>query len=115
MRKGLLPDTETQSDDVQLSPVQYMTQTSLMVGIIILFPAGFWTQTFGVWQIIRTLYYHVLNNYVHPGFEQVTKMIQSQYFKSVVGIIWSLSCAVDRQAALTQVPCTMSILTMVPI
>ena len=41
-------------------------------------------------------------------------MIQSQYFKSVMDSIWSLSCAVDPQAALAQVanhknvllPCT---------
>ena len=37
-----------------------------------------------------------------------TKMIQSQYFKSVMDR--SLSCAEDPQAALAQVVCTMSIL-----
>ena len=37
-------------------------------------------------------------------------MIQSQYFKSVMDSIWSLSCAVDPQAALAQVARTMSIL-----
>ena len=64
MRKGLLSDTETQPDDVQLS-VQYMTQTSLMVGIIISFPVGFWTQTFGARQIIRMFCYHALNMYMY--------------------------------------------------
>ena len=78
MRKGLLPDTETQSDDAQLSPVQYMTQTSLMVGVIILFPAGFWKQTFGAWQIIRMFCYHALNMYVHPEFEQVVMRYQKE-------------------------------------
>ena len=50
---------------------------------------------------------YILNLNRLPGD---TKMIQSQYFKSVMDSIWSLSCAVDPQAALAQVACTMSIL-----
>ena len=129
MTKGLLSDTETQPDDVQLSPMQYTKQTNLMGGIIILFPAGFWTQTFGAWQTWMFYYlahkHHIVGNFhklrkflphqnfplyryicihIKTEFEQVVTRYQKillLYFKSAMDSIWHLKlCSISARSTL---------------